>query len=115
MSNYTEERPWGTFENLLDEGYCKVKRLIVKTQQRPSYQYHHKRDEHWIIVSGTAKVTLDDIETTHSSGAHVYVPAGTPHRIQNTSDTEPLIFIEVQCGSYFGEDDIVRLSDDYKR
>lgn len=115
MSNYSEQRPWGSFENLLDEDYCKVKRLIVNPGHRPSYQYHHKRSEHWTIVYGTAKVTLNDIESVHSPGDHIFVPAGTSHRIQNTSETKPLIFIEVQCGSYFGEDDIVRLSDDYKR
>tara|TARA_E500000331_G_scaffold358256_1_gene423737 strand:+ start:1748 stop:2092 length:345 start_codon:yes stop_codon:yes gene_type:complete len=112
--NYTEERPWGTFENLLDAEYCKVKRLVVKPGQRPSYQYHHKRAEHWVVVGGTATVTLDDTEIGLEAGQHIYIPIGAKHRIQNTGE-EDLIFIEVQCGSYFGEDDIVRLSDDYSR
>jgi len=112
--NYKEERPWGSFENLLDEEYCKVKRLIIKPGQRPSYQYHHKRSEHWVIVQGFAKVTLDDEEVQLVAGENVFVPIGSSHRIENVGE-EDLIFIEVQCGTYFGEDDIVRLEDDYKR
>ena len=64
MNNYYEERPWGSFENLLDEDYCKVKRIIVKPGQRLSYQYHHERTEHWVIVQGEATLTLDDKEWT---------------------------------------------------
>ncbi len=114
MSNYTEERPWGTFENLLDAQYCKVKRLIVKPGQRPSYQYHHQRSEHWVVVQGEATVTLDDIDIRLSPGEHIHIPVGSKHRIKNIGEDD-LIFIEVQCGTYFGEDDIVRLSDDYNR
>ncbi len=114
IMNYKEERPWGSFENLLDEEYCKVKRLIIKPGQRPSYQYHHKRSEHWVIVQGFAKVTLDDEEVQLVAGENVFVPIGSSHRIENVGE-EDLIFIEVQCGTYFGEDDIVRLEDDYKR
>ena len=114
MSFYKEERPWGYFENLLDEDYCKVKRLTVLPGQRPSYQYHHKRSEHWTVVKGTALVTLDDQEHSLTAGDHIYIPVGAKHRIQNNGE-ENLIFIEVQCGSYFGEDDIVRLQDDYNR
>ena len=112
--NYKEERPWGTFENLVDKEYCKVKEIVVKPGQRPSYQYHHKRAEHWIIVSGEAVVTLDDREYNFYAGEHVYIPRSAKHRILNKGN-ENLIFIEVQCGTYFGEDDIVRLSDDYSR
>ena len=114
MSFYKEERPWGQFENLLDEEYCKVKRLTVLPGHRPSYQYHHKRSEHWTIVKGAALVTLDDQEHSLSVGDHIFIPIGAKHRIQNNG-TENLIFIEVQCGTYFGEDDIVRLQDDYNR
>ena len=112
--NYKEERPWGTFENLLDTEYCKVKRIIIKPGQRPSYQMHYKRSEHWIVVSGKGLVTLDDNENTISYGQQVFIPTGSRHRIQNIGDDD-LIFIEVQCGEYFGEDDIVRFEDDYKR
>ena len=112
--NYIEERPWGSFENLLDEDYCKVKRIIVKPGQRLSYQYHYKRDECWVIVQGEATVTLDDKIHTFIEGQVVQIEYGTKHRVQN-EETEDLIFIETQTGTYFGEDDIVRLEDDYNR
>ena len=112
--NYMEERPWGKFENLLEADYCKVKRITVKPGQRLSYQYHHKRSEVWTIVKGTALVTLDDVATWYTPPQVIKIPAGTKHRIENDTEQE-VIFIEVQHGSYFGEDDIVRLSDDYGR
>ena len=112
--NYKEERPWGTFENLLDAEYCKVKEIVIKKGGRPSYQYHHKRSEHWVIVSGEAVVTVDGVEKIYGEGESVYVPVLSPHRIENKSETD-LIFIEVQTGTYFGEDDIVRVQDDYER
>tara|TARA_R100001443_G_scaffold46050_1_gene59050 strand:- start:437 stop:823 length:387 start_codon:yes stop_codon:yes gene_type:complete len=111
---YKEERPWGSFENLLDEKYCKVKRIIVKPGQRLSYQYHHKRTEHWVIVQGDAIVTLDDEEYLFQEGMVVEIPVTTKHRVENKFDKD-LIFIETQTGTYFGEDDIVRIEDDYGR
>tara|TARA_Y100000310_G_C19942457_1_gene473162 strand:+ start:14 stop:373 length:360 start_codon:yes stop_codon:yes gene_type:complete len=114
MSNYKEERPWGTFENLLDVEYCKVKEIVIKKGGRPSYQYHYKRSEAWIIVQGEAVVTLDDIENIYQVGETVNVPVGMKHRVENRKN-EDLKFIEVQVGTYFGEDDIVRLEDDYGR
>ena len=114
MSNYKEERPWGTFENLLDTEYCKVKEIVIKKGGRPSYQYHHKRSELWVVVQGEAVATLNDVETTYKVGEVVNVPVGTKHRVENRID-EDLKFIEVQVGTYFGEDDIVRLEDDYGR
>ena len=111
---HKEERPWGSFENLLDEDYCKVKRIIVKPGQRLSYQYHHKRSEAWVVVQGIATVTLDDKEIAYTMGEIVDIPVGTKHRVQNNFE-EDLIFIETQTGTYFGEDDIVRLKDDYGR
>ena len=114
MSNYIEERPWGSFENLLDTDYCKVKRIIVLPQQQLSYQYHHKRTEHWVIVQGDAIVTLNDKEYMFREGMVVEIPVGTKHRVRNDFDKN-LIFIETQTGTYFGEDDIVRLADDYGR
>ena len=114
MSNYIEHRPWGSFENLLDEEYCKVKRIIVKPGQRLSYQFHHKRTEHWVIVQGDAVVTLDDKEHLFTEGMVVEIPVTTKHRVENKFDKN-LIFIETQTGTYFGEDDIVRIEDDYGR
>ena len=111
---YKEYRPWGSFENLLDEEYCKVKRIIVKPGQRLSYQYHYKRDECWVIVQGKATVTLDDKVFTYLEGEVVQIEYGTKHRVQNEEE-EDLIFIETQTGTYFGEDDIVRIEDDYGR
>ena len=114
MSKYIEHRPWGSFENLLDEDYCKVKRIIVKPEQRFSYQYHHERSVHWFIVQGEAIVTLDDTEYEYHIGDVVAIPVGTKHRVENKFDKD-LIFIETQTGTYFGEDDIVRIEDDYGR
>ena len=114
MSNYIEHRPWGSFEHLLDTEYCKVKRIIVKPEQRLSYQYHHERTEHWVIVQGDAIVTLDDKDYEFEEGQMVEIPVGTKHRVENKFDKN-LIFIETQTGHYFGEDDIVRIEDDYGR
>ena len=114
VKNYKEERPQGSFENLLDEDYCKVKRIIVKPGQRLSYQYHHKRSECWVIVQGVADITLNDKEYLFNTNNVVEIPAGIKHRVENKG-VEDLIFIETQTGTYFGEDDIVRLDDDYGR
>lgn len=114
MKNYKEERPWGNYENLLDESYCKVKKIVIKPGQAPSYQYHFKRSETWVIVQGSGSLILDDKESEVFAGQTIQVPLKMKHRIRNTG-TDDLIFIEIQQGSYFGEDDIVRLSDDYGR
>jgi mannose-1-phosphate guanylyltransferase/mannose-6-phosphate isomerase len=109
-----EVRPWGRFEILADQPDHKVKRLIVDAGAQLSYQMHQKRDEHWTIIAGQAEVTIN--ETLHSlkSGQHIFVARGQKHRIRNTGK-EPLVFIEVQTGQYFGEDDIQRFADDYNR
>ena len=111
---YKEKRPWGMFENLLDVDYCKVKRIIINPGGSPSYQYHHKRSEAWTIVDGVGCITIDGIEKNHSKGKTVLIPLGVKHRIENKG-LEKVVFIEVQTGSYFGEDDIVRIEDDYNR
>ena len=111
---FTEVRPWGGFLVLLDTPTHKVKQLVVKPGQRLSYQMHHKRKEHWFVVAGAGVVTLNDEETAVAVGDTIDVGLEVKHRIQNTG-TEDLIFIEVQTGTYFGEDDIVRFSDDYGR
>jgi mannose-6-phosphate isomerase len=109
-----EERPWGSF-TVLDEGPTfKVKRIEVLPQKRLSYQKHAKRSEHWMVVAGTARVTLDGQETTVTTGGVIDIPVGAAHRIENVG-TETMIFIEIQRGSYLGEDDIQRLQDDFGR
>lgn len=110
----TELRPWGSF-TVLEEGKgYKIKRIEVKPGHRLSLQMHHHRSEHWIVVSGTAKVTCDDKVTLLSTNQSTYVPPCTSHRLEN-SGVIPLILIEVQNGEYLGEDDIVRFQDDYSR
>lgn len=110
----TELRPWGSF-TVLEEGKgYKIKRIEVKPGHRLSLQMHHHRSEHWIVVSGTAKVTCGDKETLLTSNQSTYVPSCTSHRLEN-SGVIPLILIEVQNGEYLGEDDIIRFQDDYSR
>jgi len=109
-----DRRPWGTF-TVLDEGEnYKVKRIEVLPGKRLSYQKHAQRAEHWFVVQGTAKVTLDDREITVATSEAIDIPVGAAHRIENPGE-ELLIFVEVQRGSYLGEDDIVRLDDDFGR
>ena len=109
-----EYRPWGIFETLLDSAACKVKRLTVDPGQHLSLQYHHKRSEHWVVVAGTATVQLDDDRHTIKAGHSIDIPLGAHHALGNDTD-DPVVVIEVQMGSYFGEDDIVRISDPYER
>jgi mannose-6-phosphate isomerase len=109
-----DRRPWGTF-TVLDEGPdFKVKRIEVLSGKRLSYQKHSQRSEHWVVVQGTAKVTIDDREALVAPGQAIDIAIGAAHRVENLGD-KLLIFIEVQRGSYLGEDDIVRLQDDFGR
>jgi mannose-6-phosphate isomerase len=112
--NYSENRPWGSFENILERDDCKVKIITIKPGHAPSYQSHKKRCERYVIIQGTAKITLDGNDTFHSKGDVIEVGYEQKHRVRCTSE-EDLIFIEVQLGTYFGEDDIVRYEDDYNR
>jgi mannose-6-phosphate isomerase len=109
-----DERPWGNFQVLDEAAGYKVKRIVVLPGKRLSYQKHAERSEHWMVVAGRGTVTLDGRETPVAIGQTVDVPEGTPHRIENTG-AQNLVFIEIQRGSYLGEDDIVRLQDDYGR
>jgi mannose-6-phosphate isomerase-like protein (cupin superfamily) len=114
MIGERDERPWGSWQ-ILDEGPgFKVKRLVVTPRQRLSYQTHAQRSEHWIVACGTATCVLDGENIEVKAGGFMDIPVGTPHRIANLHDEE-LVIIEVQRGSYLGEDDIVRLEDDYGR
>ncbi len=109
-----DRRPWGTF-TVLDEGdNFKVKRIEVLPGKRLSYQKHSQRAEHWVVVQGTAKVTLDDRDHIVQAGEAIDVAIGSAHRVENPG-RELLVFIEVQRGEYLGEDDIVRLQDDFGR
>jgi mannose-6-phosphate isomerase-like protein (cupin superfamily) len=109
-----DRRPWGSF-TVLDEGDSfKVKRIEVLPNKRLSYQKHKRRAEHWFVVQGVAKVTLNDKEILVKSGEAIDIALGDKHRVENSED-ELLIFIETQTGNYFGEDDIVRFEDDFGR
>ncbi len=109
-----ETRPWGGYEVLADEPTHKVKRLTVEPGQRLSYQRHAHRSEHWFVVAGEGVVTLDGRPHPVAAGSAIDVPVGAAHRIASTG-AAPLVFIEVQHGASFGEDDIERLDDDYGR
>jgi len=108
------ERPWGFYEVLLEDENCKVKKITVKPGENISYQYHLKRTEDWIIVSGTGSARLDDAVLEVCPGQRIHVPVTTKHTIKNIG-SENLEFIEVQTGQYFGEEDVVRLEDKYGR
>ena len=109
-----EERPWGKYEILRDTEVFKSKVIHVNAQQQISYQSHAKREEHWLITQGAGEVVLDDQIIQVKPGTYVKIPLGAKHRIRNTGD-KTIEFVEVQMGSYFGEDDIVRYQDDYNR
>ena len=114
ISKEIEERPWGRFLVLHDEPTYKLKRIEVDPDGRLSYQYHKKRSEAWTIVEGSALITLNGQTKEYSKGDTVLIPQGVKHRIENKG-SKKVIFIEVQTGTYFGEDDIVRIEDDYNR
>src|SRR5262245_28634954 len=109
-----DRRPWGTFTVLDERDNYKVKRIEVLPGKRLSYQKHAQRAEHWVVVKGLAKVTLNGEDITVAGGQSIDIPIGAAHRIENPG-AELLVFIEVQRGSYLGEDDIVRLQDDFGR
>ena len=110
----TELRPWGSF-TILEEGPgYKIKRIEVKSGHRLSLQMHHHRSEHWIVISGIAKVQRGEDEIMLCKNESTYVPRFTQHRLENPGRV-PLVLIEVQNGEYLGEDDIIRFDDDYAR
>lgn len=107
-------RPWGSYQSLDSGERHQVKRIVVKSGSRLSLQMHHHRSEHWIVVRGTARVTIDDQTKIIHENESIYIPIGATHRLENPGKI-PLELIEVQTGSYLGEDDIVRFDDDYQR
>lgn len=114
-SERCEERPWGSFTILDESETFKVKRIEVLPEKRLSYQRHRQRAEHWFVVRGTAKVTLNGSEILVKAGESIDIAVGDAHRVENPHSTENLVFVETQTGSYFGEDDIERLDDDFGR
>jgi len=109
-----QERPWGGYIILIDNEQYKVKKLIINPKKRFSLQYHNKRNETWTIVRGKLEITIEDKKGIYTYGQTVSVPVGTKHRIENVGE-EVAEIIEVQTGIYFGEDDIIRLEDDFGR
>ena len=109
-----DERPWGSYEVLEERPGFKVKVLEVKPGARLSLQRHSRRGEHWVVVEGVADVVCGDRELQLQKGEHIHIPPETNHRLGNSGEVR-LAIIEVQLGDYLGEDDIVRLEDDYQR
>jgi mannose-1-phosphate guanylyltransferase / mannose-6-phosphate isomerase len=107
-------RPWGSYQSIDNGDRHQVKRIVVKPGNRLSLQKHHHRSEHWIVVRGTALVTVDDLVKTVHENESIYIPMGAVHRLENPGKIL-LELIEVQTGSYLGEDDIIRIEDDYRR
>jgi mannose-1-phosphate guanylyltransferase/mannose-6-phosphate isomerase len=107
-------RPWGSYQAIDSGPRFQVKRIVVKQGGRLSLQMHHHRAEHWIVVRGTARVTIGDETKTVHENESIYIPIGVKHRLENPGKID-LELIEVQTGSYLGEDDIVRIEDDYRR
>ena len=107
-------RPWGEYKKLFQESSVWVKRVEVKPGHRLSLQRHLRRSEKWIIVTGTAKAEVEGLEHILSAGSVIDIPVGSVHRLANIGNDD-VVFIEVACGNYLGEDDIIRIQDDYHR
>ncbi|MBT3555265.1 MAG: phosphomannose isomerase type II C-terminal cupin domain [Chloroflexi bacterium] len=110
-----EIRPWGSYEILTNGPGFQAKRLTVKVEKRLSLQWHRHRDETWVVARGTARVTVGEEQSTLGRGESMFVARNIHHRIENISSVEPLEIIEIQTGDYLGEDDIVRVEDDFGR
>ena len=114
VNNKKTFRPWGSYFSVLEDSSWQVKSLEIKPQESISLQLHKFRSEHWIVVRGTAQVEIDQIKTLVYENESIYVPLGSKHRLSNPGN-ENLIIIEVQSGTYLGEDDIQRFEDKYGR
>ena len=110
----TVHRPWGKYTVLHEAPQFKVKRIEVSPGKKLSLQMHHKRSEHWVVVQGNAHVMVGDRSVALGPNESIYVPMQMKHRIENATD-QALIIVEVQCGDYLGENDIVKFSDEYGR
>ena len=111
----TVQRPWGEYTVLEDGQNYKIKRIVLKPLAKLSLQMHHQRAEHWVVIDGTANITNGDKLIVLNANESAYIPKKTQHRLENPSVDKPLSIIEVQCGDYVGEDDIVRFEDIYGR
>ena len=109
-----EKRPWGNYQVISSQEDLQVKKLTVDPGKRLSYQTHEKRSEYWVIIGGTGTITLNGIESMCVAGDAFIIEQGVAHRIENIG-ADVLTFVEVQLGVYFGEDDIVRIEDDFGR
>jgi mannose-1-phosphate guanylyltransferase/mannose-6-phosphate isomerase len=115
VTHKTVQRPWGAYTVLEEEEGYKIKRIVVNPSSRLSLQMHHRRSEHWVVVSGAARVTCGDRVYDVKTNESTYIPPQTRHRLENPDPAIPLQIIEVQSGPYLGEDDIVRFDDDFGR
>lgn len=113
--NETVQKPWGKYEVLHSDDFCQAKLITIKPQQRISYQFHYRRQEHWTIIRGVGEITINGEVQMVGPQTPIQIGYHVLHRLANTSETEDLVFIEIQTGEYFGEDDIIRLDDDYDR
>lgn len=114
MAANVVRRPWGSFESVVAGDGYQVKRIVVSPGAKLSLQYHHHRSEHWTVTHGEAYVTLDEDVLILQPDESIYIPLGAVHRLENRGE-EDVVVIEVQCGDYLGEDDIVRIEDDFGR
>ncbi|MFA6118736.1 MAG: phosphomannose isomerase type II C-terminal cupin domain [Parachlamydiales bacterium] len=112
--NILYKKPWGSFQSLKIKENCQVKWIEVKANSKISLQKHLKRSEHWIVIKGSPVITVNDLRKKYNENEHIFIPKEAIHRIENESD-QTIIILEVQNGSYLGEDDIIRLDDIYGR
>lgn len=115
LSHEIYNRPWGYYKTVFLSEYVQAKIIHVDPSQQLSLQYHKKREEHWVVVKGQGKMTIGESQRNLTAGSYIFIPKGCIHRIKNTSESESLVISEVQLGDYFGEDDIIRIEDDYGR
>lgn len=115
QKTYVVERPWGRSEFLAEDETYTIKRLIVNPGKRLSYQKHTKREEQWIIACGEALVTLNGEKIKLSAKETIHIPLESAHRVENPHPEDVLVIVEIQRGSYFGDDDTIRLEDDFGR
>lgn len=114
VKNHTDTRPWGEYQVMYEDDNCKVKKITVNPNSKLSYQYHEKRKERWVVTKGQLTIVLNGRESALNPGMDIAIYPGDKHRAWNKTDA-PVEFIEVQTGTYFGEDDIIRIKDDYGR